>query len=61
LTAEEKIIEINKEINELKEELEDQILLEKYYSGTKPEYKRYLEKTIKVKDRLRKLTKIIEG
>jgi NADPH-dependent curcumin reductase CurA len=55
-----KIKKINKEINELKEELEDQILLQQYYFGTDPEYKKQLEKSIKMKDRLRKIINLLK-
>lgn len=60
MTTDEKIKQINEEIELLKEELDDQILLEKYYSGTDLEYREYLKKQITMKDRLRKISRIIE-
>lgn len=56
MTTEDKIKQINEEIKMLKDELDDQILLAKYYSGTDIEYKEYLEKQIKMKDRIRKIS-----
>jgi hypothetical protein len=60
MTSEEIIEKICVEIEDLNKELEDEILLERYYSQTDPQYKRSLEVMILQKTRLAKLTKIAE-
>lgn len=60
MTAEEKLKQIRVEIENLKKDLEDFELLERYYSGTDPNEKDELKGKIKAKERIGKIIKIID-
>ncbi|MFZ4435847.1 MAG: hypothetical protein ACOYOR_05000 [Flavobacterium psychrophilum] len=60
MTAEEKLIQVRVEIDNLKKDLEDFKLLERYYSGTDPNEKDELKGKIKAKERISKIIKILD-
>jgi len=60
MTAEEKLKQIRVEIENLKNDLEDFNLLEKYYSKTDPKEKDELKGKIKAKERIGKIIQILD-